>query len=231
MPRGRRGLEALAGVSTTLAIAAAAAGGGDTSHSAAWRFEPATLDAAYAGRLGPRTDETLLPAEAMPEGAGVAAPARFGDAGSWQCNAMVGAIAGVDSSSGAQLRVEFEHFLVDRFSLVFDLELSGLVQQDAPTAAIVGGGMLLRWHFLAGEDWTVFADAGCGINYASTDVPPGTNRIKFSPQAGVGATLAIDDPVRLIGGIRWYHLSNARVGDTNDGFDAVMGYLGVSIGF
>lgn len=238
--RGTRSIAAIAASGVMLAMAASpasAAGGaadGVLQPSAAWRFEPAGLGEAYAGRLGPRFDGATVDEAAMAESSEAAAEAktvRFGEAGSWRFNAVAGAIASVDSAIGGQFRIEFEHFLIDRFSLVLDLELTGLSQKDAPSAAIAGGGLMLRWHFLEGEGWTVFADAGCGLAYASTDVPPGTNRIKFSPQAGAGFTLAIDDPLRLVGGVRWYHLSNARVGDTNDGFDAVMAYLGLSIGF
>lgn len=205
-----------------------------------WRPEAGVLGVAYAGRLGTALDAELGPGlgsapEESPSG-DPAAPsprkhAEFGSQGSWQFNAVAGGLSNLGSSSGGQFRIEFEHFLVDRFSLVMDLELSGVSQRDAPSAAVVGGGLLLRWHFLAGCDWTVYADAGCGIAYASTDLPPGTNRIKFSPQLGVGFTLALDEAIRLIGGVRWYHLSNARLGDTNDGFDAGMVYLGLSIGF
>lgn len=197
-----------------------------------WRPEAGVLGAAYAGRLGP---EAGSDPGAAPSGPPASTPPRqlteFGSQGSWQFNAVVGGLSNLGSSNGGQFRIEFEHFLVDRFSLVMDLELSGVSQRDAPSAAVVGAGLLLRWHFLAGGDWTVYADAGCGLAYASTDLPPGTNRIKFSPQLGVGFTLALDEAIRLIGGVRWYHLSNARLGDTNDGFDAGMVYLGLSVGF
>jgi hypothetical protein len=197
-----------------------------------WRPEAGTLGVAYAGRLGPEANSEPAPS---PSAASASPPPRqraeFGSQGSWQFNAVVGGLSNLGSSSGGQFRIEFEHFLVDRFSLVMDLELSGVSQRNAPSAAVVGAGLLLRWHFLAGCDWTVYADAGCGLAYASSDLPPGTNRIKFSPQLGVGFTLALDEAIRLIGGVRWYHLSNARLGDTNDGFDAGMVYLGLSIGF
>jgi len=158
----------------------------------------------------------------------------FGAADSLRVNLVGGIVSNLSSTTGATARVEFEYFMAERFSIVPVAELGWLGQDDADDAFMAGGAVLLRWHLLENRRWTVFADAGVGLAYLTADLPPATNRIKFSPQVGVGFTLAIeDDPAaaRLMGGVRWYHLSNARTAETNDGFDGVMAYLGVTLPF
>lgn len=157
----------------------------------------------------------------------------FGDAGTWRANLLGGVISDFSTTTGGEFRAEFEYFLVDRFSLVPTFELGGFVQDGGDDPLLVSGALLLRWHFLEGEGWTVFADAGVGVAYLTGDLPPGTNGIKFSPQIGAGFTLELAEgsPTRLIGGVRWYHLSNARTGERNDGFDGAEAYLGLSLPF
>lgn len=158
----------------------------------------------------------------------------FGAADSLRLNLIGGAVSNFSNTTGGTARLEFEYFMADRIAIVPVAELGWLAQENADDALLAGGAVLLRWHFLHRADWTIFADAGVGLLYAGASVPPGTNRIKFSPQIGAGFTLALEgDPgaSRLMGGIRWYHLSNARTASSNDGFDGVMAYLGVSFPF
>lgn len=124
--------------------------------------------------------------------------------------------------------------MVERLSIVPVAEIGWLGQDEGEDAALAGGAVLLRWHLVHRPRWTLYADAGVGLAYLGADVPPETNRIKFSPQIGVGFTLAVDsDPsaARLVGGLRWYHLSNARTAPSNEGFDGLMVYLGVGVPF
>jgi len=194
------------------------------STRAALSIGAAPLHAAFlAGHL--KIDEEPPAADGVPS---------FGAADSLRVNLVGGIVSNLSSTTGATGRVEFEYFMAERFSIVPVAELGWLGQDDADDALMAGGAVLLRWHLLEDRRWTVFADAGVGLAYLTADLPPATNRIKFSPQVGVGFTLAIeDDPAaaRLMGGVRWYHLSNARTAETNDGFDGVMAYLGVTLPF
>ncbi len=187
------------------------------------------LSLAFEGSLTTRDAETSPP-ETVP--AKPASPS-FGDGGTWRANLIGGVISDFSTTTGGEFRAEFEYFLVDRFSLVPTFELGGFVQDGGDDPLLVSGALLLRWHFLEGKGWTVFADAGVGVAYLTGDLPPGTNGIKFSPQIGAGFTLELSEgsPTRLIGGVRWYHLSNARTGESNDGFDGAEAYLGLSLPF
>lgn len=189
------------------------------------------LSLAYEGSLKqqePHTPEASF-GTSEPE---TATPA-FGAGGTWRANLIGGVISDFSTTTGGEFRAEFEYFLVDRLSLVPTFELGGFVQDGGDDPLLVSGALLLRWHFLEGEGWTVFADAGAGVAYLTGDLPPGTNGIKFNPQIGAGFTLELAKgaPTRLIGGVRWYHLSNARTGESNDGFDGAEAYLGLSLPF
>ena len=66
--------------------------------------------------------------------------------------------------------------------------------------------------------------------FTGDDVPPDGTSINFTPRAGMGVTRALDDSgTRLMVGVRWAHISNARIeGDgENPSRDSVMGYVGV----
>jgi hypothetical protein len=100
----------------------------------------------------------------------------------------------------------------------------------------LGGGLdlLLRWQFLRGDGWSLYADAGAGFLESSESFPSSGTNFNFTPQAGVGGTLRLFYNVRLMAGIRWSHLSNARLihgASHNPGFDSLMPYVGVMIPF
>ncbi|MFA6045786.1 MAG: acyloxyacyl hydrolase, partial [Phycisphaerales bacterium] len=92
-----------------------------------------------------------------------------------------------------------------------------------------------RWHFVHEEDFTVYADIGIGILGATDNVPSNGTSFDFTPRAGVGFTYALNDAgdLRLVGGLRWAHVSNARIhgDDDNPGVDTIMMYSGVQFPF
>ncbi len=185
----------------------------------------APLHAAYGGRSRTEDDEGMPPPASSPV---------FGAADSLRLNLLGGVVSNLGETNGVIARAEFEYFMAERFSIVPSAEFGWLDQGADGDAFLVGGAVLLRWHLLHEKTWTVFADAGVGVDYLTEDVPPGTNRIKFSPQIGVGFTVALEEnpaAARLMGGVRWYHLSNARTAPSNEGFDGLMAYLGIGIPF
>lgn len=90
--------------------------------------------------------------------------------------------------------------------------------------------MIFRWHFVNTGDWTVFADVGVGMVASTDDVPDGGSSFNLLPRAGMGLTRRLgDDGTRLQLGLRWHHISNARIfGDgDNPARDRVMLYAGL----
>jgi hypothetical protein len=124
-------------------------------------------------------------------------------------------------------------YLFDGFAINGELQAYYADQPKFFDDAIIGGaGFLLRWHALRfgpRDDFTIFGDAGGGISYADPEVPPFGTHFNFTGKAGVGATLRLADDFNLIGGARYFHLSNGNIHgrDQNPSFDGVQFYLGV----
>lgn len=170
----------------------------------------------------------------QPPGSGEAEPTLavtpFGETGSWRWAIYGGAAADVSNDAEHyNLHFSAEHFLAEYFSI--NLELGGLFFDQEEDTGGANFNILFRWHFLQGDDWTIYGDAGAGLLLAGEEVPDTGTNFNFTPQAGVGGTLGIgDDGARLMGGVRWHHISNARIKgeDHNPGRDSVMVYVGVS---
>jgi hypothetical protein len=184
---------------------------------------PAPLDA--LGLLqAASSDEAgdVMPAETRPV---------YGDQGDlrWSIGGLVATDFQNERILG--LRGGFEWFPIDAFSLGVDADLGWVGQDGGDDAAFLGVSVMLRWHFLRYDSWTLYADLGIGLVYASSPVPPDGSRLDFTPQAGIGCSIALDERTRLLLGIGWYHLSNARTTATNFGIDALAVTARVSLPF
>jgi hypothetical protein len=175
-------------------------------------------------------DPRTLPAPVLPG---------FGEAGYWGLTLSTGYAYGFDDAHSLNpLSVAVSTFVAA--DLEVRLELGGWVflQADSDEGGEDTGGVSLalsgRWHFWKpAEGWTVYADAGAGLNYSGSDIPANGSEFNFNPRAGAGFTVALDDSARaarLDIGLRWHHLSNARIfgGDRNEARDSVMIYAGVT---
>ncbi|MHC5007320.1 MAG: acyloxyacyl hydrolase [Planctomycetota bacterium] len=173
------------------------------------------------------------------------APA-FGEKDSWRWYLTAGYGQEVNSSHDEFVifggGVSF--FMVDNLSLNF--ELNGLYWDqesstgfpDAHDAWGVNFNVLVRWHFLARETWSIYCDGGVGV-MGTTERVPGPDRdesdggsyFNFTPQIGAGASVEVGPRTRLLTGVRWHHVSNARSSNNNPGRDSLMVYAGVSFAF
>ncbi len=135
-----------------------------------------------------------------------------------------------DDSTDFNLNIAWSRFLVDDWE--FRVELGGWYfdQNPDPTWG-VNPNVIIRWHFINTDPWSVYADAGMGLLFAADDVPSGGSSIDFMPRVGVGVTRRINTRGdRLEFGVRWHHISNARaIGDSNNpDRDGAMLYAGFS---
>jgi hypothetical protein len=124
--------------------------------------------------------------------------------------------------------VAASYYIADDVSV--GAEVSGyLVDQPNDDTAALGGGLLLRWHFLQAERYTLFVDGGFGVSIAEAAVPEGGTHFNYTPKGGGGATFRLRDDVHLVGGIRFFHQSNANIHgrEQNPSFDGAQYYLGV----
>ena len=111
------------------------------------------------------------------------------------------------------------YFLWDNHAL--HIELQGYwADQDFDSDVYIGGiGILGRWHLLRGHRWSFFIDGGGGVTYADQEFPQhpydGTN-FNFTGKVGVGATYEVSDGAHLMGGVRYFHLSNGNYRNRDD---------------
>lgn len=122
-------------------------------------------------------------------------------------------------------------FLADRLEI--GAELGGWYFNQQNDTGGVSAIIDLKWHFYASDDrrWTVFGEARIGMLGAFDDVPDDGTSFNFMPGLGVGATCALGESrARLIGGIRWQHVSNARItgDDDNPASNGVLGFVGIT---
>lgn len=164
---------------------------------------------------------------------------RFGQKNSWRWNVQAGFAFSVQDASDTFVLAggSASYFMIDNLSLV--LELNGLyINQTGDDPLGLNFGLLARWHFLARPAYTVYAELGAGLLFTTSNVPGPTpsdpkagQSVNFTPQLGAGFTYEINPNVRLMGGIRWFHMSNARTSDSNPPRDSILTYVGVSFPF
>jgi hypothetical protein len=161
-------------------------------------------------------------------------PKRYGDAGTMWWTIGAGAASDFDTSDDYNLHVAWSWFLVDRFE--WGLE-GGTWYFDQEGENEFGGSahMLFRWHFWMSDDrkWSIFADAGIGLLATTGDVPTSGTSFDFMPRVGAGFTREIAENTRLEAGLRWHHISNARINgdDNNPSRDGILLYTGVIFPF
>ncbi|MEL6777973.1 MAG: acyloxyacyl hydrolase [Cyanobacteria bacterium J06597_16] len=156
------------------------------------------------------------------------APPKFGTAGKqrWYLQSAVG--IDLDDDVVGLVGAGVTHFFYDYHSL--NLELNGLYfDQPGANAAGLNLNLLLRSHWIRGDNWSVYVDGGVGILQSTDGVPSVGSTFNFTPQLGGGATFALnDDAQRLMVGMRWHHTSSADTYRPNPGLDVWLGYVGIN---
>ena len=166
---------------------------------------------------------------ASPSPGGGSTPA-FGARDSWRWQLLGSWIGDFKGASQFEAEWSASWFFMQDVSMDFGLSGDAILQ---PGLDAGGGGasLMFRWHFLARQDWSLFADLGCGMLFTNEPVPSDGGRVNFTPRAGVGGTLAISPSARLMAGVRWYHISNANTAESNPGRDSMQVFGGLSFPF
>lgn len=146
--------------------------------------------------------------------------------GSWNIYLYGGAALGKTSHRVYTGNIGLGYHVVDDFSL--NIEAGGYFIDHARDTG--GGGLdtLLRWHPLRGRGWSLYLDGGPGFIYTRHTLrDPGTH-FNFTVQDGMGATYKLTGRLHFMAGMRWFHISNARIRgkSRNVGFDSPMFYFG-----
>lgn len=124
------------------------------------------------------------------------------------------------------------YFIADGFSL--NAAVVGY-SIDQPHDYGLGAGFDLyaRLFLLTLDPVSIFVDGGAGAIFTDKAVPEFGTAFNFTPRFGVGLSLRIAENAYLVGGARYWHLSNAgyHSHERNPGFDSVQYYGGVVFTF
>jgi hypothetical protein len=90
-------------------------------------------------------------------------------------------------------------------------------------------GVVGRWHFLRREGWSVFFDGGGSVVYADQEFPQGGTNFNLVGKLGFGVTYQMSHGTHLIGGFRYFHLSNGQIRkqDDNPNYNGMQWWGGV----
>jgi hypothetical protein len=124
------------------------------------------------------------------------------------------------------------YYLADNFAASLTVPVSH-VRQYTHDATMAGLDLTLRYHFLQQDRFTLFGDLTGGLAQANHIVPPGGTYFNFTAQLGLGTTWRLSDQLYLVGGVHYFHLSNAAIRGINHNPDlnAYQPYLGVMFRF
>ena len=142
--------------------------------------------------------------------------------------------AGGDRGKGNLYALHFGYgkFLWDQFS--FNVDVFGTYIRSGIDDNGVGLGLdlICRKHFLMKNDdtYSVYLDLGGGLEIQSTEFA-GTRNFNFRVLAGGGGTVRVTENVRLMGGLRYLHISDAGIDGGGGGFDGYQVYGGVMLPF
>lgn len=153
----------------------------------------------------------------------------FGEKGQTRWFLQAGAGTEGDGESLALFGGGASYFFAKGHSI--SLALNGMAF-DLPDKDPVGINLdlLVRSHWIRGDNWSLYIDGGVGILVSTSRVPNGGSSFNFTPQGGVGASINVNRKRdhRLLIGARWHHISNANTFEANPGLDTYMGYVGMT---
>ncbi len=131
---------------------------------------------------------------------------------------MFGSMVGPDFRGNVDVSVhgQYTYFVIDDFEVGVEAAFWGFFQDDSTVG--VSTSLVMRYHFYQAERWSAFAEAGMGVMAAGDDVPDTGTSFNLMPRFGAGLTWQMfeDSSTRLITGLRWHHISNARMKGEED---------------
>lgn len=158
-------------------------------------------------------------------------PAKWGQADTAWLTLGAGTSTDWDELSDINVTAAYSYFVDQDVEFMVELAIR---EFDMPGEDQIGFNpmMVFRRHFALDDDrdWTWYIDIGIGVMLSADDIPQDGTSFNFTPRAGTGLTYQVSDDWRLIAGLRWSHVSNARIfgDDDNPSSDGVMFSIGLS---
>ena len=120
------------------------------------------------------------------------------------------------------------YYIFDNFSL--NLEAAGYYDnQPVRNAVITAADLSIRHHLFHSGRFSFFGEGVVGITYADHRAPASGTYYNYMVEPGIGATFQLHDNVNLMAGVRYFHLSNARLEgpNRNPSINATQVYIGL----
>lgn len=132
-------------------------------------------------------------------------------------------------SNAASVAAGAGYYVFDNLSLSLEANGYRVTQSPAHNAWMYGLSGALRHHVLQFDRSTLFIDASFGPVEATGRVPGGGTYFNFVTRTGLGATFQLREHLHLLGGVRYFHLSNARIegSQRNPSINGIEGFLGL----
>jgi Lipid A 3-O-deacylase (PagL) len=120
------------------------------------------------------------------------------------------------------------YYIFDDVSLNLELTTC-FIHESGPLTYGYGANFVLRQHLIRHKNWSLIADVGPGFLEAGQRVPPAGTSFNITFRTGLGITQRMTDHLSLIGGGRYYHLSNAEMAgrDRNPSLNGIEAYFGL----
>ncbi len=122
------------------------------------------------------------------------------------------------------------YYVFDNLSLGLEANAFQVVQSPGHNTTMYGLAGVLRHHiFDINDHFTVFTDVSFGPVIAGQRIPAGGTYFNFTPRTGLGTTYKIKDNLYFLGGVRYFHLSNAHIEGrrNNPSVNGLEGYVGL----
>ena len=156
-------------------------------------------------------------------------------AGTWTFQTYGSASFGDENGEMYTGHIGVGYHVIDNLSMNFEAVAGHVELEDGEKdkATMAGLELLLRYHFLKGDGWSVFGDLVGGLQQTTKPLPFNGTHFNFRPQLGLGVTWFLNDQTLLLAGARWLHISNGgKNGEAkNPGYDSAMIYLGLMMPF
>jgi hypothetical protein len=124
------------------------------------------------------------------------------------------------------------YYIVDNFAV--NIEASGYYNhQQVQDARISAGDIMIRHHVFNSGRFSFYLEGVAGISYADHRTPYFGTYYNYILEPGIGASFRLFDDVNLIGGVRYFHLSNAHLEGPlhNPSINATQAYVGLMYKF
>lgn len=130
-------------------------------------------------------------------------------------------------------QLHLSHYLVDNLAIEYG-GMVGYINAERTSAGMLGGPQVgVRWHVAKGQRWSTYTEGLVGAVVQQYPLTEHSLRFNFDLQPGGGATYQLTEHTLCQGGVRWHHLSNARIRGKahNFGYDGPMLFLQVMRSF